>query len=97
MRQLLVEWERAKQKRLPRLQNVAHQVVQTSATQQPHKYRFTMPHLNGDVNKQYQYPVYTIRPQHMQYIPNNPQNSYALSNSVVLYDQTRGEYYTELA
>lgn len=94
MRQLLTEWERAKQKRIIRQQTVTHQTVQT-ASQQPRKHRFSMPHLNGDVSKQYQCPVYTIR-QHMQYIPNS-QNQYTLSNSVVMYDQVRGQYYTELA
>lgn len=71
-----------------------------------------MPHLiNGDVNKQFPYPVYTLR-QHV-HVPNNnnnitnssnnnnannnAQNQYTLSNSVVMYDPSRGQYYTELA
>lgn len=95
MRQLLTEWERAKQKRISKHQSISHQTVQTS-TQHPRKqHRFAMPHLNGDVNKQYQFPVYTIR-QHVQCFPNN-QSQYSLSNSVVMYDQVRGQYYTELA
>lgn len=70
-----------------------------------------MPHINGDVHKQFPYPVYTLR-QHVQYAPNinnnnntnisntshnNSQNQYTLSNSVVMYDPSRGQYYTELA
>ncbi|KAK7580676.1 hypothetical protein V9T40_001305 [Parthenolecanium corni] len=107
MRQLLMEWERAKQKRLPRSASTTHQVVQT--VQQPRKSRFSMPHINGDVHKQFPYPVYTLR-QHVQYAPNinnntnisntshnNSQNQYTLSNSVVMYDPSRGQYYTELA
>ncbi|XP_065199832.1 uncharacterized protein LOC135831351 [Planococcus citri] len=99
LRHLLTEWERAKQKRMTRQQTMANQTVQTStSSQQPRKHRFSMPHLNGDVNnKQYQYPpVCTIR-QHVQYYPNSPTNQYTLSNSVVMYDQVRGQYYTELA
>lgn len=115
MRQLLLEWERAKQKRFP-FQNQTNQMVQTGAaaaaasasagagagagaiSTQPRKHRFSMPHLNGDVNKKYSYQVYTIRHQ-MQYdtSQNTQQNQFMLSNSVVLYDQARGQYYTELA
>lgn len=109
MRQLLLEWERAKQKRFP-FQNQTNQVVQTGAaaasasasagaiSAQPRKHLFSMPHLNGDVNKKFSYQVYTIRHQ-MQYdtSQNTQQNQFMLSNSVVLYDQARGQYYTELA
>lgn len=124
-RQLLMEWERAKQKRLMLNQAPMSAVQQPSASSQTTSSernaasqmcpRFSgsqthfssssfhkQPQPNGQLNGPYQ--MYRLRPWDQLQYSQQPQNNrsghghgQSLSNSIVMYDEARGQFYTELA
>ena len=65
-----------------------------SSSTRARKSQPTVPHLNGDINepRQLRHRTQYCSPQN-----NRSGQSHLLSNSVVMYDEARGQFYTELA